>query len=65
MEEEDKHDKSKAYTSFKTKFWIADKLKIIKYAEEKIPHAAPNFLHITESNTILDSTGRRVDGSNQ
>ena len=34
MEEEDIHDKPKAYRSFNSRSWIADKLKMIKYAEE-------------------------------
>ena len=42
-EEEYKHDKPKVYTSFNTRFWIADKLKIIKYVEEKSFHAASDL----------------------
>ena len=48
MKEEDKHNKPKAYISLNTRFWKADKFKIIKYAEESIH--AHLIWHTTEDN---------------
>ena len=47
MEEEDKHDKPKSYTSFNRRIWIAEKFRIIKYAEESNLHAASSLFDIS------------------
>ena len=61
-EEEYKHDKPKAYTSFNTRFWIADRLKIIKYAEEKSLHAASNLYWYQRKQYDNGLTERKANG---
>ena len=47
MEEEDKHSKANPWISFNRRFSAAEKLKVIKYAEENSIHAASNLYGIS------------------
>ena len=47
MEEEDKHSKVNPWISFNRRFSVAEKLKVIKYAEENSLHAATNLYGIS------------------
>ena len=47
MEEEDKHSKANLCISFNRRFSVAEKLKVIKHAEENSLHAASNLYGIS------------------
>ena len=47
MEEEDKHSKANPCISFNRRFYVAEKLKVIKYAGENSLHAASNLYGIS------------------
>ena len=47
MEEEDKHSKANPCISFNRRFSVAEKLKVIKYAEENSLHVALNLYGIS------------------
>ena len=64
MEEKDKHDQPKAYTSFNTRFWIADKLKIIKSLKKTVFMVHLIYMACHGGNAILDSTEWRAKGCN-
>ena len=64
MEEEDKHDKPKAYTYFNTRFWIAEDSTLLKTLKKR--DFMLHLIYMTNhwDNTILDSTERRANESN-
>ena len=47
MEEEDKHSKANSCISFNRRFTVAEKLKVIKYAEENSLHDASDLYGIS------------------
>ena len=47
IEEEEKHSKANPCISFDRRFYVAEKLKVIKYAEENSLHAASNLYGIS------------------